>query len=75
MKKPWFKKKGWIHHPISREGYFALLFFLLFAVNIVVIVGARSGSATATFYGVFPYVVSIFFLYEWIAWHKSIDRK
>ncbi len=75
MKKPWFKKTGWIHQPISWEGYFSLLFFLLFAVNIIAIVGIRAHSATDVFLGIFPYVASAFFLYEWIAWHKSIERK
>jgi len=75
MSKHWFKKTGWFHRPITWQGYFALLFFLLFAVHITVVVGVRAHSAFDTFYSVFPYVVSAFFLYEWIAWHKSIERK
>lgn len=75
MKKHWFKKTGWVHRPIAWAGYFSLLFFLLFAVNIIAIFGVRTNSATDAFYSAFPYIVSIFFLYEWIAWHKSIDRQ
>jgi len=75
MKKSWFKKTGWVHRPITWEGYFALLFFLLFAVNIIVTVDLRAHSVSDLFYGLFPYIISIFMLYEWIAWHKSIERK
>jgi hypothetical protein len=67
MAKPWFKKTGWFHRPISWEGYFALLFFLLFALYIIIIIGVRRHS----FYGVLPYLIPAFFLYEWLAWHKS----
>lgn len=75
MSKPWFKRAGWFHRPIHWAGYFALLFFLLFAVNVIVIIGIRSDSALETLYGVFPYVIFIFLLYEWIAWYKSIEKK
>ncbi|MFA4942091.1 MAG: hypothetical protein WC564_00425 [Patescibacteria group bacterium] len=75
MPKPWFKKTGWIHRPITWAGYFSLLFFLLFAVNIVVIVGLRSNSIPDTFLGSLPYLISVFLLYEWVAWRQSLNRK
>jgi hypothetical protein len=75
MSRQHFKKIGWFHRPITWAGYFALLFFLLFCVYIVVIFGSRADSREDVLLSVMPYLVPAFLLYEWFAWQNSIKSK
>jgi len=67
MKKAWFKEGGWTYLQLAWQGWAAVVFTLLFSVQVFVAVDRHSHSASDTLYGIFPYVVPAFGLLGWIA--------
>jgi hypothetical protein len=71
MMRPWFRRWGWIHVPVSVAGIVAGLLLVAFWVQVFVAIDRHSHSASDTLYGIFPYVVPGFLLYEWLASRTS----
>ncbi len=67
MKQKWFKKWGWLHYPVSLQGWVILVVGALFLVHIFVAIDRNAHSVSDTLYGIFPYYAIIFLLYEWLA--------
>lgn len=70
---PWFKPLGPVFRPVSLAGWIITLLAVAFCVHIFLFVDGRSHSVSDTFYGVFPYWVSTFLLWLWIASRTSSD--
>jgi len=70
MKSPWFKKYGWSYWPIHWIGFLILIIFVFFCGHIFLFVDHQSHSVSDTLYGIFPYFVPTFLLYNWIASHN-----
>lgn len=66
MKTAWFKSLGWFYRPISLPGWIVSLLALIFCLQVFVAVDRHSHSASDTLYGVFPFFVSVFLLFDWI---------
>jgi hypothetical protein len=62
-----FKKIGIFHLPNNLLGYTIFALFILFLINVFVAIDRNSHSVSDTLYGIFPYFVSTFLLYEWLA--------
>jgi len=75
METNWFKKVGWFYLPTTLFGFIVLLFTLAFCVNVFVVVDGHSDSVSDTLYGIFPYVVSAFSIYFWIARNTANKKK
>ncbi len=75
MARPWFRRWGWIHRPVSLEGVLLVILALIFCVQVFVAVDRHSHSASDTLYGIFPFVVPALMLLEWIAGKTSGDSK
>ncbi len=58
---------GWLHRPTKWQGYAGAFLAAAFCVHVLVVVDQGSHSASDTFYGIFPYVVPTFLVFEWIA--------
>ena len=54
MKKAWFKEGGWTYLQLAWQGWAAVVFTLLFSVQVFVAVDRHSHSASDTLYGIFP---------------------
>ncbi len=67
MRRQWFRTWGWLHRPITWQGWLLLFLTLAFCIQVFVAVDRHSHSVSDTFYGVFPYAVPALFLLEWIA--------
>ena len=67
MSHPWFRAWGWIYRPRSWQGVVVVVLILLFCVQVFVAVDRHSHSVSDTLYGVFPYFVPCFLLFNWIA--------
>lgn len=67
MKKDWFQKNTWFYMPKSFEGYVIAFLFVVFLIQVFSVVDQASHSASDTFYGIFPYFVPAFLLYNYIA--------
>lgn len=67
QKNIWFKTWGWCHIPVSWQGWAIFVLAALFIVNVFWAIDRSSHSVSDTFYGVFPYFVSVAVLVEWIA--------
>ncbi len=67
MKRNWFKRWGWVYMPASVPGGVVALMALAFCVHVFLAVDRGSHSASDTLYGVFPYFVCTFLVYDWIA--------
>jgi len=74
MKTNWFKKVGWIYVPISVMGVVVSLLAIIFCVTVFIAVDRNSHSVSDTFYGIFPYFVSVFAILFWIAGNTSKDK-
>ena len=66
MKKPWFKRFGWFYLPASVQGFAVTLAAIAFCVQVFLAVDRRSHSASDTLYGVFPFFVCSFLLWDWV---------
>jgi hypothetical protein len=71
MSKNWFKKAGWIYIPKTFLGVIILLVFLLFCINVFIVVDHKSHSVSDTLYGIFPFIVPAFLVYLWIGSENS----
>lgn len=71
IKNIWFVKKGWIHYPVTVKGWVIFLCGLLFVLNIIFAILLHARSLGDFLYGVFPFAIPTFLLYEWIASHKD----
>lgn len=71
MNRIWFRKFGWCHYPRTWQGFLITLFVAAFLVNTFLAVDRDSHSVTDTLYGIFPFWVTTFLLYEWIASKKD----
>jgi len=71
MTTNWFKKIGWIYVPVSIIGVVITLLALTFCVTVFIAVDRNSHSVSDTFYGIFPYFVSVFTILFWIAGNTS----
>ena len=67
MKQKWFKQFGWLYLPVSLPGALIALSALAFCAQVFVAVDRHSHSASDTFYGVFPFFVCTFLLFDWVA--------
>lgn len=63
----WFKPWGWVHRPVSWQGWIASLLTLAFCLQVFVAVDRRSHSVSDTMYGIFPFVVPALMLLNWLA--------
>ena len=75
MKTAWFKRRGWFHLPITVQGFVIVAGALAFCVNVFWAVDRKSHSVSDTFYGIYPFFVSTFFLMDWIAKRTSNGPK
>lgn len=66
MKTHWFKKIGWFHYPASVPGMLIALVAVAFCVQIFLAVDRRSHSVSDTLYGIFPFWVCTFMLFDWV---------
>lgn len=67
MKKHWFKPLGWVYRPTSFMGWIITLAMLFFCFLVFRAVDSHSHSASDTFFGIFPFVVPTFLLWNWLA--------
>ena len=71
MNYPWFKKYGWFFLPVSPAGWVVTILFVIFCIHIFIAVDVHSHSVSDTLYGVFPFKVPAFFVWQWIGWNTS----
>jgi Na+/glutamate symporter len=69
----WFKKYGWIYIPTSIIGGIITVLTIVLCLQIFIAVDSHSHSASDTFYGVFPYIVSYLVVAGWIASNTSTE--
>ena len=67
----WFRRFGWLHLPVSRQGAAVILACAAFCVNVFAAVDGRSHSVSDTLYGVFPFFACTFLLVERVAGRTS----
>lgn len=72
-KTAWFTAWRCIHLPQTWQGYLIALLAIIFCGQVFIAVESMSHSLSDTLYGMFPYVVPCFLLYEWIACMSSRD--
>jgi hypothetical protein len=63
----WFQRSGWFYRPKSLAGVIVTLLPLLFCVNVFMAVDRHSHSASDTLYGIYPFFVTTFLLWTWVA--------
>lgn len=71
MKDAWFKRFGWFYLPVSVPGAIIALAALGFCAQVFLAVDRHSHSVSDTLYGVFPFFVSAFLLFDWLAGRTS----
>ena len=71
MKTHWFKRLGWFYVPVSLPGVIITLAALAFCAQVFLAVDRKSHSVSDTFYGVFPFFICAFLLFDWIAGRTS----
>ena len=71
MKTPWFKRWGWFFVPVSWPGAVIALTALAFCTQAFIAIDRHSHSVSDTLYGVFPFFVCAFLLFDWIASRNS----
>ena len=71
MKTYWFKKIGWFYCPVSITGLVIAAFALVFCAQVFWAVDRHSHSASDTLYGIFPFWVCTFMLFDWLASRTS----
>jgi len=67
MEAKWFKRIGRFHFPVSLPGIVVAILAALFCVHVFIAIDRHSHSVSDTLYGVFPFFVCTFLLFEWIA--------
>lgn len=71
MKNAWFRPWGLTYWPISWQGWVVTLAADAFCLHIIWTVDRLSHSVSDTLYGIFPFIVPTFLLWNWIAAKKS----
>ena len=71
---PWFQRWGWLYRPITWGGLVATLLPLAFCVQVFIAVDRHSHSASDTLYGVYPFFVTTFLLWSWLADRTARER-
>jgi hypothetical protein len=67
MKRRWFVSWGWIHRPVSWQGWLIVALVLVFCAQVFIAVDRNSHSVSDTLYGVFPFFVPALLVLEWVA--------
>jgi hypothetical protein len=67
MKTPWFKPLGLIYLPVSVPGALVTILAALFCAQVFLAVDRRSHSVSDTFYGIYPFFVCTFLIWDWVA--------
>ena len=67
MQRRWFASWGWVHRPVSWQGYSLVLLAAAFCVNVFLAVDRHSHSMSDTLYGIFPFVVPALMVLNWVA--------
>ena len=70
----WFKRAGWFYRPVTLAGLFATLLPLALCLNVFIAVDRHSHSATDTLYGVYPFFMTTFLLWSWVADRTAGER-
>jgi len=65
--RAWFRRRGWFHRPVTLAGVIVTLLPLAFCANVFIAIDRRSHSASDTLYGVYPFFVTTFLLWSWVA--------
>ena len=73
MKSKWFKRLGWLYRPVAVPGIIITLSAVAFCAQVFLAIDRRSRSASDTLFGIFPYFVCCFLLFDWIA-RKTSDE-
>jgi hypothetical protein len=71
VKQRWFRPWGWFYRPTSWQGNLVVAVTSGVAAHLFVVVDRNSHSASDTFYGFFPYLVSCWVLAYWVASRTS----
>lgn len=66
MQRCWFQPMGWIHRPVSWQGYFLTVVFTGVVLQAWLAIDRQSHSVSDTLFGFFPYGVAGFLLFDWI---------
>jgi hypothetical protein len=66
MTRVWFKPWGWLYRPVSWQGFGLVALAALFCIQVFIAVDRHSHSASDTLYGIFPYVVPVLILLNWV---------
>lgn len=75
MKTGWFRKYGWVYYPVSIIGAIITMAVLYFCITVFIAIDRHSHSVSDTLYGIFPYFVSAFTIFFWIASNTSKSAK
>ena len=75
MKSSLFVRMGWVYLPSSVAGGLVSLLCLGFCATVFFAADRHSHSVSDTLYGVFPYFVPTFLLYDWIARRSCEGRE
>lgn len=71
MRRSWFKEWGWLYRPAAWPGWLALTLTLFFCVHVFTAVDRHSHSVSDTVQGIFPFWVSAWTLFGWVASRTS----
>jgi hypothetical protein len=63
----WFRRAGSLYRPVTFAGVLVTLLPLAFCANVFIAVDHRSHSVSDTLYGCYPFFVSTFLLWAWLA--------
>lgn len=67
MKPKWFREFGWFYLPLAWPGWVAMLLTVLFCLQVFTAIDSHSHSVSDTLYGIFPFWVSAWTLFGWVA--------
>ena len=71
---PWFRRIGWFHVPVSIPGAVVTMGALAFCVQVFWAVDRHSHSVSDTLYGVYPFILPILLLLDWVASRTSAPQ-
>lgn len=71
MRLNWFKEWGWLYRPVALPGWLALILTVAFSVQVFTAVDRHSHSVSDTLYGIFPFWVSAWTVFGWLASRTS----
>ncbi|MGD0411990.1 MAG: hypothetical protein ABSC18_09815 [Verrucomicrobiota bacterium] len=67
MKTQWFKPFGMLYLPVSVPGAIVTGLAALFCAQVFLAVDHRSHSVSDTLYGIYPFFVCTFLIWDWVA--------